>query len=78
MKELLEYIARELVEDPDAVQVQEITDDRGTLLRLTVAEDDMGRVIGRGGRLARAIRAVIRAAAIRDGVRVAVDIADPQ
>lgn len=78
MKELLEYIARELVEDPDAVAVEEITDDRGTLLRLTVAEDDMGRVIGRGGRLARAIRAVIRAASIRDGVRVAVDIAEPK
>lgn len=78
MKELLEYIARELVEDPDAVSVEEITDDRGTLLRLTVAPDDMGRVIGRGGRLARAIRSVIRAASIRDGIRVAVDIAEPR
>lgn len=78
MKELLEYIARELVEDPDAVRVEEIEDDRGILLRLTVAESDMGRVIGRGGRIARAIRSVIRAAAIREDLRVSVDIADPR
>jgi predicted RNA-binding protein YlqC (UPF0109 family) len=76
MKELLEYLARELVDNPDAVQVTETQDDRGVLLQLRVDPDDMGKVIGRGGRIARAIRQVVRAAAIRDGVFVHVDIVD--
>jgi predicted RNA-binding protein YlqC (UPF0109 family) len=76
MKELLEYLARELVDNPDAVQVTETQDDRGVLLQLRVDADDMGRVIGRGGRIARAIRQVVKAAAIRDGVFVHVDIVD--
>ena len=76
MRELLEYIARELVDDPDGVSVEETTDDRGVLLRLRVAQVDMGRVIGRGGRTARAIRQVVKIAAIRDGVHAHVDIAD--
>ncbi|HEY3265096.1 MAG TPA: KH domain-containing protein [Actinomycetota bacterium] len=76
MKELLEYLARELVDNPDAVQVTEIQDDRGVLLQLRVDPEDMGKVIGRGGRIARAIRQVVKAAAIRDGVFVHVDIVD--
>jgi predicted RNA-binding protein YlqC (UPF0109 family) len=76
VKELLEYLARELVDNPDAVQVTETQDDRGVLLQLRVDADDMGRVIGRGGRIARAIRQVVKAAAIRDGVFVHVDIVD--
>ncbi|HEX9822829.1 MAG TPA: KH domain-containing protein [Actinomycetota bacterium] len=76
MKELLEYIASELVDNPDAVNVEETTDDRGVLLRLRVDQEDMGRVIGRGGRTARAIRQVVKIAAIREGVHVHVDIAD--
>ncbi|HSL15856.1 MAG TPA: KH domain-containing protein [Actinomycetota bacterium] len=76
MKELLEYIASELVDNPDAVSVEETTDDRGVLLRLRVDQEDMGRVIGRGGRTARAIRQVVKIAAIREGVHVHVDIAD--
>ena len=77
MKELLEYLAREIVDDPDAVEVTETHDDRGVLLTLRVAQDDMGKVIGRGGRTARAIRAVMKAASIRAGVRhVHVEIAD--
>ncbi|MFB3738709.1 MAG: KH domain-containing protein [Candidatus Velamenicoccus archaeovorus] len=76
MKELLEFIARELVEDPDAVRVTETSDDRGLLLQLSVDREDMGKVIGRGGRTARAIRAVVKAAAVRDGVRAAVEIVD--
>ena len=77
MKELLEYLAREIVDDPDAVSVTEESDDRGMLLTLRVAQDDMGKVIGRGGRTARSIRTVMKAAAIRADVpRVHVEIAD--
>jgi uncharacterized protein len=76
VKELLEYIARELVENPDAVEVNEVQDDRGILLQLTVDPEDMGKVIGKGGRTARAIRQVLKAAAIREGVRAAVEIVD--
>ncbi len=76
MKALLEYIARELVENPDAVEVTEIEDDRGLLLKLKVDPDDMGKVIGKGGRTARAIRAVVKAAAVRADVRAAVEIVE--
>ena len=76
MKELVEFLARELVDDPDAVEVTESTDDRGTLFTLRVAPDDMGKVIGKAGRTARAIRTVVRAAATRQGTNVHVDIAD--
>ena len=76
MRELLECIARELVEDRDAVSVEETRDDRGLVLTLKVAPDDMGKVIGRGGRTARAIRSVVRAAAARQDLLVRIDIAD--
>jgi predicted RNA-binding protein YlqC (UPF0109 family) len=76
VKALLEYIARELVENPDAVEVTEIEDDRGLLLKLKVDPDDMGKVIGKGGRTARAIRAVVKAAAVRADVRAAVEIVE--
>ncbi|HET7236151.1 MAG TPA: KH domain-containing protein [Actinomycetota bacterium] len=77
MKELLEYLARELVDEPDGVQVEEVEDDRGVLLTLRVAKDDMGKVIGRGGRTARAIRTVVKAAAVRQGIHhTHVEIAD--
>jgi predicted RNA-binding protein YlqC (UPF0109 family) len=76
VKELLEYLARELVEDPDAVEVTEKHDDRGTLLSLRVGPDDMGKVIGRGGRTARAIRSVVKVAGIRAGVRASVEIVE--
>ena len=67
---------KELVDDPDAVEVVETSDDRGPVLTLTVAPDDMGKVIGRGGRTAKAIRTVVRAAAQRDGHGAMVDIED--
>jgi uncharacterized protein len=77
MRELLEYLARGLVEHPDEVQVTEVTEDDGTLvLELSVGEDDYGSVIGRGGRTAQALRAVIKAAATRERRRVLVDIVD--
>lgn len=77
LRELLEYLAREIVDEPDAVEVTETTDERGALLTLRVAQDDMGKVIGRGGRTARALRTVVKAAGLRAGVRhTHVEIAD--
>ena len=77
LADVLDYIAREIVDDPDAVEVTETPDSRGVVLTLRVAQDDMGKVIGRGGRTARAIRTVVKAAAVRAGVRhTHVEIAD--
>jgi predicted RNA-binding protein YlqC (UPF0109 family) len=76
VKELVEFLARELVDDPDSVEVSESVDDRGVLITVHVAPDDMGKVIGKGGRTAKAIRAVVRAAASRQGTNAYVDIAD--
>jgi hypothetical protein len=77
MKELLEYLARGLVEHPDEVQVKETEEDDGTIvLELSVAQDDYGNVIGRGGRTAAALRTVVKAAAVKDKRRVFVDIID--
>jgi predicted RNA-binding protein YlqC (UPF0109 family) len=77
VKDLLEYLARGLVEHPDAVEVNEVTEDDGTIvLELSVDEDDYGSVIGRGGRTAGALRAVIKAAAVKDKRRVFLDIVD--
>jgi predicted RNA-binding protein YlqC (UPF0109 family) len=76
MKDLLEYLARGLVEHPDAVTVREIQEDGATILELSVDEDDYGNVIGRGGRTAAALRTVVKSAAVRQGRRVFVDIVD--
>ncbi len=77
MKELLEYLARGLVEHPDEVRVTEVREDDGTVvLELSVDEDDYGSVIGRGGRTAMALRAVMKAAAVKEQRRVFVDIVD--
>ncbi len=77
MKELLEYIARGLVEDPDAVRVNEVQEADGTIvLELSVAQGDYGNVIGRGGRTASALRTVVKAAAVKEKRRVFVDIVD--
>ena len=76
MKDLLEFLARELVDNPDAVQVTEVTDDRGLLLQLHVDPEDMGKVIGRGGRTARALRALVRAAGTRQDVHASVEIVE--
>jgi predicted RNA-binding protein YlqC (UPF0109 family) len=77
MAELLAYLARELVDDPEAVRVEEEERDGALVLVLHVAPDDVGKVIGRQGRIARALRTLIRASAVREGRRVFVDIADP-
>lgn len=69
-------MARALVEDPDAVEVTEHDEDGDVVLELTVAEGDLGRVIGRGGRIANALRTVTKAAATHERKRVIVDILD--
>jgi predicted RNA-binding protein YlqC (UPF0109 family) len=77
MSELLAYLARELVDHPDAVRVDEEERDDAFVLVLHVAADDVGKVIGRNGRIARALRTLVRASSARDGRRVLVEIADP-
>lgn len=76
MKDLLTYIAKSLVENPDAVNVTEVQKEDGIVLELRVAPEDMGKVIGKHGRIAKEIRTVIKAAALRDNVKVSVDIID--
>ncbi len=76
MKELLLYVAKQLVDHPDAVTVTEREDSQSTVLELRVAPEDMGKVIGRQGRIAKEIRTVIKTVAQRDGKRVTVDIVD--
>jgi predicted RNA-binding protein YlqC (UPF0109 family) len=74
---LLEALVRALVQSPDDVVVEDFSEDDGTVvLELSVAEDDYGTVIGRGGRTANALRTVVKAAAVRDGRRVLIDIVD--
>ena len=74
MKELLEVIAKRLVEHPEQVVVAETNNERALILELKVAPEDMGKVIGKQGRIAKAIRTVMRAAANRAGEKVAVEI----
>ena len=74
MKSLIEFIAKSLVDDPTEVWVSEETRGRDVRLALTVAEEDMGRVIGRGGRVANAMRTLLRVAAIRSGNHASLDI----
>jgi predicted RNA-binding protein YlqC (UPF0109 family) len=77
VKELLEYLARGLVEHPEHVRVNQVEEDDGaTVLELSVADDDYGNVIGRGGRTAAALRTVVKTAAARQKRRVFVDIVD--
>jgi predicted RNA-binding protein YlqC (UPF0109 family) len=78
MAELLAYLARELVDEPDAVRVEMEDRDGVLVLVLHVAADDVGKVIGRQGRIARSLRTLVRASAARDGRRVQVEIADPE
>jgi predicted RNA-binding protein YlqC (UPF0109 family) len=74
--ELLELLVKALVEDPSAVVVEELEEDGDLVYEITVAEDDLGRVIGKGGRIANAIRTIAKAAAVRLDRRVIVDILD--
>jgi uncharacterized protein len=77
LRELLVYLAQHLVDEPERVKVEEFEEDDGTLvLELSVADDDYGKVIGRGGRTAQALRTVVKAAAVKDNRRVLVDIVE--
>ena len=78
MKELVEVIARALVDEPDKVKATEEENDREINVTLRVAKDDMGKVIGRSGRIAKAIRAVVKAAATKTEKHVNVDILDEE
>ncbi len=73
---VLDFVARSIVDDPDAVRIETDRDRRGVTLRLHVAPDDMGKVIGRRGRVAQSIRTLVRATAAREGTEVNVDIVD--
>ena len=74
MKELIEYVAKSIVNSPDDVVVTEDTDDNGVMLKLQVAEDDKGRVIGKQGRIAEAMRTLIKVKAAKAGTRATLEI----
>ncbi|HEY5943394.1 MAG TPA: KH domain-containing protein [Solirubrobacterales bacterium] len=76
MTELLEFLVKALVEDPEAVVVEELEEEGDLVYEISVAEGDLGRVIGKGGRIANAIRTIAKAAAVRIDRRVIVDILD--
>jgi hypothetical protein len=76
MTELLEFLVKALVEDPEAVVIEELEEDGDLVYEISVAEEDLGRVIGKGGRVANAIRTIAKAAAVRIDRRVIVDILD--
>jgi predicted RNA-binding protein YlqC (UPF0109 family) len=76
VRDLLEFLTRALVEDPGAVEVEEFEEDGDLVYEISVADDDLGRVIGKGGRVANALRSVAKAAAVKQERRVIVDILD--
>ena len=73
-KELVEYVAKSLVDDPAAVKVVQVEDEEGTVIELHVAEDDMGKVIGRNGSVAKALRTLLKVTAAREGSSVQLEI----
>jgi predicted RNA-binding protein YlqC (UPF0109 family) len=76
VKDLLEFLARSLVDHPEEVRVEETESSEGVVLRLTVAKEDVGKVIGKQGRIARALRTVVKASAVKDGRQATVEIVD--
>ncbi len=74
MRELVEYLAKSLVDQPEAVEVSEVSGERSVVLEIKVAPDDMGKIIGKHGRIVKAIRTVAKAAATKEGKRVEVEI----
>jgi predicted RNA-binding protein YlqC (UPF0109 family) len=72
--DLVEFVARSLVDDPDAVRVEVHEEDGGQVIELTVAEDDMGKVIGRNGSVAKAMRTLLKVVATKDGQSVSLEI----
>ena len=77
MESLIEYIARSLVDDPTQVEIYPRRSGSSVIFELTVAQEDMGRVIGKGGRVAMAMRALLRVAAAHEDIRASLDIVDP-
>jgi uncharacterized protein len=76
LKDLLEHLAKSLVDHPEEVHVEVTETDSTVVLELSVAKDDVGKVIGKQGRIARAVRTIIKASAVRDGKRAIVEIVD--
>lgn len=74
MKELLKYVAQQLVDEPDQVEVRQVQGERSMILELRVAPKDMGKVIGKQGKIAQALRTLVKAAGLKDGKRVVVEI----
>lgn len=74
MKELVEFMAKSLVDNPDAVTVNEVDGEQSIILELKVAPEDMGKIIGKQGRIAKAIRTVVKAAAVKQNKRVIIEI----
>ncbi len=74
IREFIEYVARLLARSPDAVQVTETAGERGVVYRVKLAPEDVGRVIGREGRVIQSIRSLLRAAAVRQGIRLAIEV----
>ncbi|HON77756.1 MAG TPA: KH domain-containing protein [Spirochaetota bacterium] len=75
-KDLVEYMVKSLVDNPDSVQIREIEGEKSTILELKVTKEDIGKVIGKHGRIARAIRTIINASATKSGKRVVLEILD--
>lgn len=78
MKDLIEYIARSLVDEPEQVEIKQRMDGNITRLELKVAKEDMGRVIGKGGKVANAMRILLRVAAARENRQVILDVTEPR
>jgi len=77
VKDLVEFIAKSLVDDPSKVEVSEIEEGGNVKIELRVAKEDMGRIIGKGGRVANSIRVLIRVAAAKEGKRITLDVVEP-
>ena len=78
MKELVEFIVKSLVDNPDQVEVNEIDDRSTTIVEVSVAQPDMGRVIGKGGKVANSIRTLLRVAAEKEGKQATLDVVEPE
>jgi len=76
LKELLETLAKALVDKPDEVEVSTVESDRSIILQLKVADDDVGKVIGKEGRIAKALRTIVKASSVKEGKKAVVEIID--
>ncbi|KKN10710.1 hypothetical protein LCGC14_1033860 [marine sediment metagenome] len=76
LKELLETLAKALVDKPDEVEVSSIESDKSVILQLKVADDDVGKVIGKEGRIAKALRIIVKASSVKEGKKAVVEIID--